>query len=182
MNAKFFTALNMAVRAHHGQLRKETDQPYILHPLGVAELVAQVTDDEDMLVAAVLHDVLEDSDVYDLHDIRFTFGERVANLVDELTDKTVPEDGNRATRRAMDHARLALISADAQTIKLADIIHNTQDITKLGDTTFVHLFMQEKHALIPMLTKGNQSLIDQAWGIVWRYFSAREGGGVRAAV
>ena len=118
-----------AAKAHEGQVRKYTGEPYIVHPVEVMEIVSTVTDDEEMLVAALLHDVVEDTAVT-VEDLRAQFGDRVATLVDELTDKSRPEDGNRKARKAIDRAALAEASAAAQTIKLADMISNTRSIVE----------------------------------------------------
>ena len=53
-------AMKFATRAHEGQFRKGTQRPYIVHPVEVSEIVAEMTDDEDVICAAVLHDTIED--------------------------------------------------------------------------------------------------------------------------
>ena len=63
MEFKLLAAMDIAARAHEGQVRKYTGEPYLTHPFAVAGLVRSVTDDEDMVAAAILHDVVEDSDV-----------------------------------------------------------------------------------------------------------------------
>ena len=102
-------------------------------------------------------------------DIKKEFGPRIAKLVDELTDISKPEDGNRATRKAIDRNKLAGVSADAQTIKLADLISNSKDIQK-NDPKFAKVYMQEKALLLDVLTRGNSSLLKQAQDIVANYF------------
>lgn len=84
-------ALQQAARAHEGQRRKSGGAPYISHPVAVALLVSEFTDDEDVIVAALLHDVLEDvaPEVYGAEDIRADFGPRVLELVRGVSeDKT----------------------------------------------------------------------------------------------
>lgn len=85
-------ARRYATQAHAaaGQRRKYTDEPYIVHPAAVAELVRSVTDDEQMIAAAWLHDTVEDTPST-LQDIESHFGPRVAKLVDMLTDSAQPE-------------------------------------------------------------------------------------------
>jgi len=78
-------AIIFAVQAHSGMVRKGTKSPYILHPLEAAAIVASMTDDEEVIAAAVLHDVLEDTPttVYQLIE---EFGQRVTSLVDAVSE------------------------------------------------------------------------------------------------
>ena len=73
-------AIIFAVNAHRGQLRKGSNAPYILHPMEAAAIVAAMTDDEEVIAAAVLHDTVEDTAVT-LDEICEQFGKRVAELV-----------------------------------------------------------------------------------------------------
>ena len=129
-------ALKFATIAHADQKRKYTGKPYIVHPIEVMQIVSTVEHDEAMLAAALLHDVVEDTDI-DLDTIRDVFGDDVASLVDDLTDVSKPEDGNRKVRKALDREHSAQASARAQTIKLADLISNSSDILE-NDPKFVH--------------------------------------------
>ena len=81
---RFDEAIHFAVRSHAGMFRKG-GAPYIVHPLEVAAIAATMTVDEDVLCAAVLHDVVEDTDAT-LDDIREAFGDRVAELVRSETE------------------------------------------------------------------------------------------------
>ena len=96
-------AIQFATKAHEGQTRKYTGEPYIVHPLAVMEIVKTVEHTEEMLMAAVLHDTVEDCDVT-LDQIAFNFGHVVADLVEELTYVSVPEDGNRAFRKGLENS------------------------------------------------------------------------------
>ena len=122
-------AFVFAKAAHEavGQLRKYTGDPYIVHPTEVADIVQTVAHTEVMLAAALLHDTVEDTDAT-MDEIRRLFGHEVADLVEMLTDVSVPTDGNRAVRKAIDLAHTARASAAGKTIKLADLISNTQSI------------------------------------------------------
>ena len=82
-----------------------------------------------MQAAALLHDTVEDTATTS-QDIMQEFGPSIARLVIDLTDISKPEDGNRATRKAMDRDKLSMASAEAQTIKYADLISNGKDIAK----------------------------------------------------
>jgi len=81
----FEEAILFAVRAHEGMVRKAGKQPYILHPMETAAIVGSMTEDQDLLAAAVLHDVAEDTDVT-IGEIRETFGQRVTYLIASDTE------------------------------------------------------------------------------------------------
>ena len=78
--SKFDDALHFAIAAHAGMVRKGDGTPYILHPLEVASIASSLTSNEDVLCAAVLHDVVEDTPCT-LEQLHETFGGRVAELV-----------------------------------------------------------------------------------------------------
>lgn len=83
----FEKALCFAVEKHSGQIRKMANTPYILHPVEVAAIVGTMTDDREVLAAAVLHDTVEDTDTT-LEEIRENFGKRISLLVmTETEDK-----------------------------------------------------------------------------------------------
>jgi len=128
--------------------------------VAVAEIVRGVTDDEQVIAAAYLHDVVEDTPVT-LEHLREVFGERVSNLVYWLTDKSKPQDGNRRTRKAIDRDHIAAAPSEAQTIKLADIIDNTQSILT-HDAAFARVYLFEKALLLDVMTKSHQGLMQRA--------------------
>ncbi len=87
LGRRFDEALLFASKKHGRQTRKGTDVPYIAHLLGVASLVLEAGGDEDMAIAALLHDVVEDcGGAPMLEEIRRRFGSRVAHIVDGCTD------------------------------------------------------------------------------------------------
>ena len=88
--SKFEDALSFAVKAHAGMTRKNETIPYVLHPMEVATIVATMTSDEDVLCAALLHDVVEDTPTT-MEEVRDTFGERIATLVASETEQKRPE-------------------------------------------------------------------------------------------
>lgn len=144
-------AIRLAKRAHKGQYRKYTGEPYIKHPLEVASLVTQNVFEvhENDIVAAILHDVVEDTDVT-LQEILEEFGPIVAELVCGLTDVSVPEDGNRKTRKAIDRHHLAKTSAKCQMIKLCDLINNTSSIVE-HDKDFAKVYLEEKSKMMKVM-------------------------------
>ena len=161
-------AIWFATQAHAGQTRKYTGEPYVNHPVEVMQLVSTVTDDPEILAAAVLHDVVEDTPAT-IMNIRIGFSPRVVELVDDLTDVSKPQDGNRATRKELDRQHTAKASPDAKTIKLADLISNSHSIVK-DDPNFAKVYMKEKAALLEVLTEGNAELFRQASDIVASYY------------
>lgn len=149
----FATAAHAAV----DQRRKYTNEPYIVHPTEVAAIVAGVPGaTPEMIAAAWLHDVVEDTQVTE-QVIREEFGDAVADIVMWLTDVSRPEDGNRARRKAIDRAHTAQAPAEAQTVKLADLISNTKTITAY-DPEFARVYLEEKRQLLEVLTRGDAGL------------------------
>jgi (p)ppGpp synthase/HD superfamily hydrolase len=165
-------AYEFAKWAHEkvGQKRKYTGEPYIVHPVAVAEMVREIGGSEQMIAAAYLHDVVEDTGV-PLRDIRAEFGPEVAELVGWLTDVSKPEDGNRATRKALDRGHIAKAPPEAKTIKLADLIDNSASITA-HDPAFAKRYLQEKMALLEVLEAGNARLWVRAKKIVDAYYAS----------
>jgi (p)ppGpp synthase/HD superfamily hydrolase len=78
-------AIAFAVKAHDGMRRKKSDAPYILHPMEVAVIVGTMTDDQSLIAAAALHDVVEDAGI-DINEIEARFGKRVRELVGSETE------------------------------------------------------------------------------------------------
>lgn len=147
-------AIIYAATAHGGQRRKYTNLPYITHPIEVMGIVRTVGHTEEMLAAAVLHDVVEDT-ASTLEDLTEAFGSTVSRLVEGLTEVWV--EGNRATRKQAEVLRLAKESAEVQTIKLADLISNTADIVAY-DPSFAKIYLAEKMELLKVLTRGDRQL------------------------
>ena len=151
-------AINAHKRIDHR--RKYTQHPYSVHLAAVAKLVNSVTDDPEIIAAAWLHDVVEDTSAT-LYDIEVEFGKGVAVLVEDLTDVSKPSDGNRATRKAIDRQHLANASPGAKTVKLADLIDNCQDICK-NDKRFARVFLEEMDPLLNELQEGDVILYELA--------------------
>ena len=168
MNKLEQRALEFATKAHEGQVRKYTGEPYINHPIAVAEIVKTVKHTPEMVTAALLHDVVEDTEVT-IEDVYQEFGFFVGSLVRGLTDVSKPEDGNRKKRKELDRIHLSNQGADVQTIKLADLINNTESITKY-DLDFAKVYMKEKNLLLEILTLGDSVLHKQATDIVYDYY------------
>lgn len=157
-------AKDFATKAHTGQVRKYTYEPYITHPAAVVEIVRSVEHTEAMICAAWLHDVVEDTPIT-IEEIYATFGGEIASLVENLTDVSKLTDGNRAIRKAIDRDHTAKASVAAKTIKLADIIDNTESIYK-HDAKFAKVFGAEKRLLLEVLTEGDATLFEKAKSIL----------------
>jgi (p)ppGpp synthase/HD superfamily hydrolase len=165
-------AKDFAIEAHTGQFRKYGGEPYWYHCRDVAFLVEAAGGSPAMIAAAWLHDVVEDTKVK-LEEIEANFGPKVAALVEMLTDTSVPSDGNRAARRAIDRAHSAKASEEGKTIKLADLISNSSSIMRC-DKDFAKLYMSEKKLLLQELMDGDIILYSMALRILSRYFNEQK--------
>jgi (p)ppGpp synthase/HD superfamily hydrolase len=120
-------ALDFAVRAHGDQIRKGTTIPYVSHVLGVAALVLEGGGDEDLAIAGLLHDVLEDTSA-SATQIREAFGARVASIVESCSD-TQEKPKPPALERKRNYLRhLEESDADTLLVSLADKLHNARTI------------------------------------------------------
>ena len=160
MHSLYTNALVFAAQAHGNQKRKYTNEPYIVHPIAVSMLVSSVTQDEEVIAASLLHDVLEDTAITK-DELESHFGSRVAKFVLQVTDVSRPEDGNRAKRKKLDLDHLASASANAQTIKVADLIDNTKSIVA-QDVKFAKQYLPEKKALLEVLFRADENLLRMA--------------------
>ena len=126
--AKLLQAASFAAKKHRYQKRKGDDaEPYVNHPLEVANLLANVgkVDDYDILIAAVLHDTVEDTETT-AEELTALFGERVCGMVLEVTDdKSLPKPERKL--KQIEHA--PHLSEGAKQIKLADKTSNITDVT-----------------------------------------------------
>jgi len=127
--SKFLQAISFAAKKHSTQKRKGADeQPYVNHVLEVANLLANVgeIEDYDVLIAAVLHDTVEDTET-SAEEITNLFGATVSSYVAEVTDdKSLP----KATRKQLQIEHAPHLSNGAKYIKLGDKISNIRDITE----------------------------------------------------
>ena len=172
--AKAFASAGFRLIDHR---RKYTNEPYEVHTIEVASIVAGSGGDAEMVAAAHLHDTVEDVkdadgnpiEPYTLNGIREFFGDRVANLVSDLTNVYTRKDypsSNRKIRHGAEADRLHTIHPDAQTIKYADFISNTYDITT-HDPKFAKVYLAEKQAILSGMRVGNPSLYRRALEPLW---------------
>lgn len=125
-------ALLIAARAHSKQVRKSDGSPYILHLIEVMDLLTNIGDvsDEDIVLAGLLHDIIEDTKVTK-SELLNSFGSRVANIVSALSDdKTLP----LSVRRKLVIKKLNSAPRSVKTIKLADMCSNSSAVPKAWTT------------------------------------------------
>lgn len=151
---------------HANQVRKYTGEPYYLHPLEVANLVAQFN--VWGIPIALCHDLLEDTDCTEqellAELIKIECPDKDANLIvkqvkeltNQFTSKNYPHL-NRAERKKLECERLATISSTAQTVKYADISHNAFSIMQ-HDPKFAKVYLKEKLAAVEVMQAGHPQL------------------------
>lgn len=147
---KIENAIQFAAVAHAWTTRKGKARPYILHPIEAMTIVASLTEDEEVLAAAVLHDVVEDTDVTE-GEIRAEFGDRVATLVmaeseDKMRD--IPSEASWKARKQATIDHLAGLERDALLIclgdKLANIREMSRDYKAIGDKLWERFNQKDK--------------------------------------
>ena len=133
---KIQKALNFAAKKHDGQIRKSSKFPYIVHPFSVFIILSKYTQDEDVLAAALLHDVLEEVNGYFYEDLKKDFGEKVANIVRGVSEDKDFYDGedDRETwqeRKDKYLANLKNDTAESLLVCAADKIHNLKSMSRI---------------------------------------------------
>ncbi len=128
---KFREAFIFAAIAHDGQVRKQENLPYIIHPFETAKILTQIHADEPTLIAALLHDVPEDTD-YTLEQIEARFGKQVAYMVEGITKLSKVHYRHDMQQRDIESMKKLFIhvAEDPRTmlIKLADRLHNMRTL------------------------------------------------------
>lgn len=134
LSPKIQKAINLSAHLHIGQTRKgDIELPYVSHPYSVAWILSNYSEDEDVIVGGLLHDVLEDVKGYYYDDLVRDFGERVAKIVkgvSEDKDPNIESDGkaNWETRKIKYLANLEQGSKESLLVCCADKIHNLQSM------------------------------------------------------
>ncbi len=143
-------AICFAVKAHSGMKRKGTDIPYISHPLEAFSIAASITDD-DKVLAAALHDVVEDTD-YTLEDIKSEFGEEVAELVasdSENKRENLPAEQTWEIRKKETLEALKNSSREEQIITISDKLSNIRAIYRdyftIGESLWQRFNQKDKN-------------------------------------
>lgn len=161
---------------HHNrvkQKRRYTGEPYWKHPEEVAQIVAQRGGSAEQIAAAWLHDTVEDTDAT-MDSVYRWFGWTIGHMVEGLTDISRPEDGNRATRKAIDRQHSAHQLWKVRQIKLADLDCNARSIFQ-HDPDFGVVFAKEMVMTIPLLEAGDKALADHLRGLIVEFRVRRFG-------
>jgi len=138
-----------AAQKHEGQIRKLSRNPYIVHPVNVANILNALNEQDDLVKAAYLHDTLEDTDTT-FEELTEKFGEKIASLVKELTsDRSAVKEVGKAqylTEKMND------MSMDALTIKLADRLDNVSNLNDT-DIEFARKYLKETEFILAHLKR-----------------------------
>jgi (p)ppGpp synthase/HD superfamily hydrolase len=129
LGPRFLRAFQFAAQNHAGQTRKASTIPYIAHLMGVASLVLEAGGDEDLAIAALLHDVVEDcGGAPMLKEVRRRFGRRVAKVVDGCTDSDTNPKPPWRERKEKYLRHLAHADGDTRLVSAADKLNNVRSI------------------------------------------------------
>ena len=164
-SARIERAIEVARKAHEGQFRK-TGEPYIIHPLAVKKILEEWGMDEDTIIAGILHDTVEDTDLT-LDDIRKEFGESVAFLVDGVTKLSTARDGMRDIDTYLPETknnflRLMIALGDdirVLIIKLADRLHNLRTLSALPPDKQKKIAKETLEVFAPLADRLNMGLL-----------------------
>lgn len=128
---RFLKAFDLAETAHRGQLRKDGETPYIVHPLETVKILTGLHADENVLISALLHDVPEDTQ-HDLNEIESLFGDEVSFLVDGITKLSKVHYQHNMPERSIESLKKLFLHTAKDLriiiIKLADRLHNMRTL------------------------------------------------------
>ena len=157
-------AFNFANQAHKG-IKRRSGEPYIMHPLAVAQIVCnEIGLGSTSICAALLHDVVEDTD-YTVEDIENIFGPKIAQIVDGLTKISGGIFGDRASAQAENFKKLLLTMSDdirVILIKIADRLHNMRTLGSMlpnkqfkiaGETLYIYAPLANRLGLYKIKTE-----------------------------
>ena len=158
-------AVEMAKKAHEGQFRK-TGEPYIIHPMAVKKILEEWGMDEDTIIAGILHDTVEDTDLT-LADIKKEFGESVAFLVDGVTKLSNARAGMRDIDTYLPETRdnflrlMIALGDDIRVliIKLADRLHNIRTLSALPPDKQKKIARETLEVFAPLADRLNMGLL-----------------------
>ena len=148
-------AVIYAAKKHNGQVRKIGKIPYIIHPLEVASIIATMTGDEDIIIAGILHDIVEDTDT-SADEVRELFGDRVCSIVSSETENKYRDQKAEDTWKKRKEESLKLLSeTDDEGVRilwLADKLANLRSMYRnyrdMGDAVWDHFHQKD-----PMMHK-----------------------------
>lgn len=176
--SKVQEAIEFAARAHRGQFREgEVPLPYVVHPVEVLLSLRHVggVTDEDMLVAAVLHDVVEEGGAT-LEAVREAFGERAGSLVEELTrreptaDETQGMSGDQIWQLRADMLleEIRRMSPDAKTVKLADRVSNLMEAARTKRGKKLARYRMQTERILSVIPKDTNPGLWTKLDSIWR--------------
>lgn len=150
-------ALTASARLHNDQTRKSDGSPYVIHPFSVAVLISEHTDDDEVIAAALLHDILEDVAGYSEEDMRRDFGDRVTDIVLNVSEEKDPniEEDKRATWKDRKRKYLEGMEKhgmEALLVAAGDKLHN---LTSFNDE------LEEQG--VSLLARFNAGIDEQVW-------------------
>ena len=138
-------AIIFAVKAHDGMRRKKSESPYILHPMEAAVIVGTMTDDQNLIAAALLHDVVEDADI-SIEEIEEKFGRRVRELVEFETENKRADLPPESTWRVRKEESLTVLKntddIDVMMVWIGDKLANMRSIYRLFKAEGVAMWQQ----------------------------------------
>lgn len=158
-------AVAFATAAHDGQFRKYTGEPYIVHPMAVAKTVADFGGDTNQVIAAYLHDTIEDVEEITEAIIKANFGDDITMLVVGMTKHTYPKTVKRREKKQLEAVRLAACDGRVQTIKCADIIDNSGSIIQY-DTSFAETYLEENFKTVQGMTGAQDNIRSYALAVL----------------
>lgn len=166
LHNKEASAKSLAYEAHHGQFRKYTGEPYIVHPEQVNAKVMAFCHDKKlpekqknlMDRASILHDVWEDCPEISMERIIAETDEDTFHLILELSNPSKGSTASRATRKKRDREHLASVSWEAKIIKLCDRILNLSDMCQCPQKDFIALYAKESRLLLEVLIGTDEGL------------------------
>lgn len=170
-------AIIFATRAHSGTYRKGTKIPYIVHPIEAAAIVATMTDDPDMIAAAVLHDVVEDTDAT-VEEIGFFFNEHIAKLVEAESENKRKDQPPGETWMLRKMETLDFLknraSREAKILALADKLSNMRAIHRdqqiLGDALWLRFNEKRKEKHGWMYRQVAEALSELSDTLAWQEY------------
>jgi len=173
-------AFEFANEAHKG-VRRRSGEPYILHPIAVAKIVvSNIGLGYKSIVAALLHDVVEDTD-YTVDDLRSLFGDKVATLVEGLTKiKTVLDNEDKAVQKSMQAENfkriLLTLNDDVRVvlIKLADRLHNCRTIEFMPEHKRDKILSETMYIFIPLAHRLGLYNVKSEMEDIWLRFKEPE--------
>lgn len=137
LTPKIEKALNLSAQKHDCQIRKSSKLPFIIHPVSVMIILSEYTEDEDIWVASLLHDILEDVEGYEYQDLKKDFGEKIAQIVKGVSEESdlianrLDDKKTWQSRKEQYIENLKEATLESLMVCTADKIHNLRSMTRI---------------------------------------------------